>query len=100
MTSNVQGTRRDGSRDIRAPRGTELHCKNWLIEAAWRMAQHNLDPDVAEEPSELVVYGGIGRAARNWECFDAILKALTELNEDETLLVQSGKPVGVFRTHV
>ncbi|MEZ5619597.1 MAG: urocanate hydratase, partial [Rhodocyclaceae bacterium] len=100
MTSNAQGTRRDLSRDIRAPRGTELHCKNWLIEAAWRMVQHNLDPDVAEEPSELVVYGGIGRAARNWECFDAILKALTELNEDETLLVQSGKPVGVFRTHV
>ena len=64
MTSNAQGTRRDTSRDIRAPRGTELHCKNWLIEAAWRMVQHNLDPDVAEEPSELVVYGGIGRAAR------------------------------------
>ncbi len=92
-------TRVDIARVIHPPRGTELSCKNWLIEAAYRMIQHNLDPEVAENPAELVVYGGIGRAARNWECFDAILKSLRELNEDETLLVQSGKPVGVFRTH-
>ncbi|HET9048191.1 MAG TPA: urocanate hydratase [Chiayiivirga sp.] len=92
-------TRRDPSRSIRAPRGTELSCKNWLIEAAYRMIQHNLDPEVAENPAELVVYGGIGRAARDWPCFDAILKSLRELNPDETLLVQSGKPVGVFKTH-
>ena len=91
-------TRNDPSRHIRAPRGTELSCKNWLIEAPYRMIQHNLDPEVAENPAELVVYGGIGRAARNWECFDAILQALRELNPDETLLVQSGKPVGVFKT--
>ena len=89
----------DPSRRIRAPRGTELSCKNWLIEAAYRMIQHNLDPEVAENPAELVVYGGIGRAARDWPCFDAILKSLRELNPDETLLVQSGKPVGVFKTH-
>jgi len=92
-------TRLDPSRSIRAPRGTELSCKNWLIEAAYRMIQHNLDPEVAENPAELVVYGGIGRAARDWPCFDAILKSLRELNPDETLLVQSGKPVGVFKTH-
>ncbi|MBN8712719.1 MAG: urocanate hydratase [Xanthomonadales bacterium] len=91
-------TRNDPSRHIRAPRGSQLSCKNWLIEAPYRMIQHNLDPEVAENPAELVVYGGIGRAARNWECFDAILKALRELNPDETLLVQSGKPVGVFKT--
>ncbi|MGB8378874.1 MAG: urocanate hydratase [Rhodanobacteraceae bacterium] len=93
-------TRIDASRVIHPPHGTKLSCKNWLIEAAYRMIQHNLDPGVAENPAELVVYGGIGRAARNWECFDAILESLRELNEDETLLVQSGKPVGVFRTHV
>ena len=92
-------TRRDPSRHIRAPRGPQKTCKNWVIEAAYRMIQNNLDAEVAENPAELVVYGGIGRAARNWECFDAILQALRELNEDETLLVQSGKPVGVFRTH-
>src|SRR5689334_10632162 len=92
-------TRIDTARTIRAPRGTELSCKSWLTEAAFRMLQNNLDPDVAEKPSELVVYGGIGRAARNWECFDAILKALRELGDDETLLIQSGKPVGVFPTH-
>ncbi len=85
---------------VRAPRGTQLSCKNWLIEAAYRMLQNNLDPEVAENPDALVVYGGIGKAARNWDCFEAMLKALRELNEDETLLVQSGKPVGVFRTHV
>jgi urocanate hydratase len=87
------------ARVVRAPRGSQLSCKNWLIEAAYRMLQNNLDPEVAENPDALVVYGGIGKAARNWDCFDAILKSLRELNEDETLLVQSGKPVGVFRTH-
>ncbi|HRH87842.1 MAG TPA: urocanate hydratase [Rubrivivax sp.] len=87
------------ARVVRAPRGAQLSCKNWLIEAAYRMLQNNLDPEVAENPDALVVYGGIGKAARNWDCFDAILKSLRELNEDETLLVQSGKPVGVFRTH-
>ena len=92
-------TRRDPSRHVRAPRGPQKTCKNWIIEAAYRMIQNNLDAEVAENPAELVVYGGIGRAARNWECFDAILESLRELNEDETLLIQSGKPVGVFRTH-
>ncbi|MEO6801200.1 MAG: urocanate hydratase [Rhodanobacter sp.] len=92
-------TRIDTTRVISPPRGSKLTCKNWLIEAPYRMIQHNLDPEVAENPAELVVYGGIGRAARNWECYDAILKALRELNPDETLLVQSGKPVGVFKTH-
>ncbi|WP_413724399.1 urocanate hydratase [Sodalis sp. RH16] len=88
------------ARPVSAPRGTELTCKNWLIEAPYRMIQNNLDPDVAERPDDLVVYGGIGKAARNWPCFEAILQSLRDLNEDETLLVQSGKPVGVFRTHV
>jgi len=92
-------TRIDTTRTIRAPRGSELTCKSWLTEAPYRMIQNNLDPEVAENPAELVVYGGIGRAARNWECFDAILRSLRELNDDETLLVQSGKPVGVFPTH-
>ena len=87
------------NRHIKSPTGTELSCKNWLIEAAYRMIQNNLDPDVAFDPDNLIVYGGRGRAARNWECYDAILKSLRELNEDETLLVQSGKPVGVFRSH-
>ncbi len=91
-------TRNDPTRVVHPPRGSQLSCKNWLIEAPYRMIQHNLDPEVAENPAELVVYGGIGRAARNWECFDAILKSLRELNPDETLLVQSGKPVGVFKT--
>jgi urocanate hydratase len=86
-------------RTVRAPRGTELSCRNWLIEAAYRMLQNNLDPEVAENPQALVVYGGIGKAARNWDCFEAILHSLRNLKEDETLLVQSGKPVGVFRTH-
>jgi urocanate hydratase len=84
---------------IRAPRGTKLSCKGWPQEAALRMLMNNLDPDVAERPEELVVYGGTGKAARNWECFDAIVRELRELEADETLLVQSGKPVGVFRTH-
>jgi urocanate hydratase len=92
-------TRNDPSRTIRAPRGTQLSCKSWLTEAPFRMIQNNLDPDVAENPAELVVYGGIGRAARDWECFDAILESLKNLNDDETLLIQSGKPVGIFPTH-
>jgi urocanate hydratase len=86
-------------RTIRAPRGVQLSCKNWLIEAPYRMLQNNLDPEVAERPDDLVVYGGRGQAARNWECFDAILESLRGLEPDETLLVQSGKPVAVFRTH-
>lgn len=86
-------------RVVRAPTGTTLHCKNWLSEAAYRMIQNNLDPVVAENPDALVVYGGIGKAARNWDCFEAILESLKKLGEDETLLIQSGKPVGVFRTH-
>ena len=89
----------DPTRVIRAPRGPEKTCKSWLTEAAFRMIQNNLDPEVAENPKALVIYGGIGRAARNWPCFDAILEALTKLEDDETLLIQSGKPVGVFRTH-
>ncbi|AXK72470.1 urocanate hydratase [Lysobacter sp. TY2-98] len=91
--------RNDPSRVIRAPRGTQLTCKSWLTEAPYRMLQNNLDPEVAENPAELVVYGGIGRAARDWDCFDAILKSLRELNDDETLLIQSGKPVGIFPSH-
>jgi urocanate hydratase len=86
-------------RPVRAPRGAAISCRNWLIEAAYRMLQNNLDPEVAENPDALVVYGGIGKAARNWDCFDAILASLRKLNADETLLIQSGKPVGVFRTH-
>ena len=92
-------TRIDNSRTIRSPRGTECSAKSWLTEAALRMLMNNLDPDVAEDPHGLVVYGGIGRAARNWECFDRIVETLRRLEGDETLLVQSGKPVGVFRTH-
>ena len=84
---------------IRAPRGSTLTCKNWQIEAAYRMIQNNLDPEVAADPANLIVYGGRGKAARNWECFYAILEALRNLEPDETLLVQSGKPVAVFRTH-
>ncbi len=87
------------SRTIHPPTGTTLSCKNWQIEAAYRMIQHNLDPDVAEVPDELIVYGGKGKAARNWECYDAILETLKRLEPDETLLVQSGKPVGVAKTH-
>src|ERR671937_1735047 len=87
------------SRTIRAPRGTQLAAKSWLTEAPLRMLMNNLDPEVAERPEELVVYGGIGKAARNWECFEAIVAALKRLEADQTLLVQSGKPVGVLRTH-
>ena len=86
-------------RTIHAPRGTQLSCKNWQIEAAYRMLQNNLDPEVAGDPEHLIVYGGRGRAARNWDAFDAILESLRQLENDETLLVQSGKPVAVFRTH-
>jgi urocanate hydratase len=89
----------DPTRTIRAPRGTELSCKSWLTEAAYRMLQNNLDAEVAEDPQRLVVYGGIGRAARNWECYDQILASLRSLEDDQTLLIQSGKPVGVFQTH-
>ena len=92
-------TRIDTARVVRSPRGSALSCRSWLTEAPFRMIQNNLDPDVAENPAELVVYGGIGRAARNWECFDAILRSLRELGDEETLLIQSGKPVGVFPTH-
>src|SRR5438876_8798764 len=87
------------TRTIRAPRGTSLTCKGWPQEAALRMLMNNLDPDVAERPDDLIVYGGSGKAARNWAAFDAIVHALTRLEHDETLLVQSGKPVGVFQTH-
>jgi urocanate hydratase len=88
-----------GPRTVRAPRGTDLTCKNWLSEAAYRMIQNNLDPEVAEKPEDLVVYGGRGKAARSWEAFEAILESLKHLEEDETLLVQSGKPVVVFKSH-
>src|SRR5213595_1363268 len=87
------------TRTIRAPRGTSLTCKGWAQEAALRCLMNNLDPEVAERPDDLVVYGGRGRAARSWEAFDAIVAALRALADDETLLVQSGKPVAVFRTH-
>src|SRR5213595_4329912 len=88
-----------GKRIVHAPRGIKRTCKGWHQEAALRMLMNNLDPDVAEDPERLVVYGGTGRAARSWEAFDAIVRSLTNLENDETLLVQSGKPVGVFRTH-
>ncbi len=87
------------ARTVRAPRGTEISCRGWQQEAALRMLMNNLDPEVAERPEQLIVYGGIGKAARNWECFDAIVATLKRLKNDETLLVQSGKPVGVFKTH-
>ena len=92
-------TATDPTRVIRAPRGNTLSARSWLTEAPLRMLMNNLDPDVAERPGDLVVYGGIGKAARNWECYDAIVAALRRLGDDETLLVQSGRPVGVFRTH-
>ena len=95
MTHRRIGT----EREVRSPRGAGLTCRSWLTEAAFRMIQNNLDPEVAENPAELVVYGGIGRAARNWESFDAILAVLKRLGDDESLLVQSGKPVAVFKTH-
>jgi len=92
-------TEASGPRVIRAPRGTDLSCKGWQQEAALRMLMNNLDPEVAERPEDLVVYGGRGQAARDWECFDAIVRTLRELEDDETLLVQSGKPVAVFYSH-
>jgi len=95
----VRGARSAPGRVVRAPHGSELRCKSWLTEAAFRMLQNNLDPDVAERPEELVVYGGIGRAARDWASFDKILDCLRELEDDESLLIQSGKPVGIFKTH-
>ena len=85
--------------NIKAPRGSLLSCKGWIQEAAMRMLMNNLDAEVAEKPSELIVYGGSGKAARNWECYEAIIKTLKNLENDETLLVQSGKPVGVFKTY-
>jgi len=88
-----------GYQPVRAPRGTEISCKGWQQEAALRMLMNNLDPEVAEKPEELIVYGGTGKAARNWACFEAIVRSLRDLENDETLLVQSGKPVGIFRTH-
>jgi urocanate hydratase len=97
LTESPRGA--TGGRVVRAPRGTALSCKGWQQEAALRMLMNNLDPDVAERPEDLVVYGGTGKAARNWESFDAIVRSLRALDHDETLLVQSGKPVGVFRTH-
>ena len=93
-------TRKSAARVVRAPRGSVLSCKSWVSEAALRMLMNNLDPEVAENPAELIVYGGRGKAARNWACFDAIVASLRALNDDETLLVQSGKPVGIVRTHV
>ncbi|MBU6472939.1 MAG: urocanate hydratase, partial [Alphaproteobacteria bacterium] len=92
-------TRFDNTRHIQAPHGDKLSAKSWLTEAPMRMLMNNLDAQVAERPEELVVYGGIGRAARDWECFDRIVATLKRLDADQTLLVQSGKPVGVFRTH-
>src|SRR5213594_1663899 len=88
-----------GKRIVHAPRGNKRTCKGWPQEAALRMLMNNLDPDVAERPEDLVVYGGTGKAARSWDAFDAIVRSLQELEDDETLLVQSGKPVAVFRTH-
>ncbi|WIG60369.1 MAG: Urocanate hydratase [Ktedonobacterales bacterium] len=96
---NTSTTPTSGPRPVRAPRGTDISCKGWQQEAALRMLMNNLDPEVAERPDDLVVYGGSGKAARNWECFDAIVRSLRSLENDETLLVQSGKPVGIFRTH-
>src|SRR4051794_41675733 len=87
------------AREVRAPRGTAISCRGWQQEAVLRMLMNNLDPEVAERPDDLVVYGGTGRAARSWDAFDAIVRELRELDAGETLLVQSGKPVGVFRTH-
>ena len=85
---------------IIAPRGNKLNCKGWIQEAALRMLMNNLDPEVAENPDELIVYGGTGKAARNWDCFNAIVKSLKNLDDDETILIQSGKPVGIFKTHL
>ena len=100
MSLDPINNRIDKTRNIRAPRGSELNCKSWLTESAYRMIQNNLDAEVAEKPDELIVYGGIGRAARNWASYDKILECLKQLEDNESLLIQSGKPVGVFKTHV
>ncbi|HEY0945856.1 MAG TPA: urocanate hydratase [Opitutaceae bacterium] len=100
MTARTRSRSASSPRVIRAPRGAKLSCKNWLTEAALRMLMNNLDPEVAESPAYLIVYGGRGQAVRNWACFDAIVRALRRLEADETLLIQSGKPVGIVRTHV
>src|SRR5438445_10782639 len=102
MTVTVPGTAANAGLTrgpFRAPRGTEISCQGWQQEAALRMLLNNVDPEVAEKPEDLVVYGGTGKAARNWECFHAMVRSLKSLDADETLLVQSGKPVGMFRTH-
>src|SRR5438445_699352 len=103
LTSSVMPVATDTTssvyKPVKAPRGNQLSCKGWAQEAAMRMLMNNLDPDVAERPQDLVVYGGTGRAARNWESYHAIVSSLKTLEDDETLLVQSGKPVGIFRTH-
>jgi len=99
MPDTSANPRRDNARTVRSPRGPEISARSWLTEAPLRMLMNNLDPEVAEKPEELVVYGGIGRAARDWKCFDRIVECLRDLGDEETLLVQSGKPVGVFRTH-
>src|ERR1700731_1426092 len=102
MTATLSGTPTDTSLSkgpFRAPRGTQISCKGWQQEAALRMLMNNLDPDVAEKPEELIVYGERGKAARNWKCYEAIVASLRSLENDETLIVQSGKPVGIFRTH-
>ncbi len=98
-TASATTTKGAGPRIVHAPRGTTLSCKGWQQEAAMRMLMNNLDPDVAERPNDLVVYGGSGRAARSWAAYDAIVRSLQQLENNETLLVQSGKPVGIFRTH-
>src|SRR5438128_12559091 len=97
--SSATAPETSGPRTVRAARGTQISCKGWQQEAALRMLMNNLDPDVAERPGDLVVYGGSGRAARSWAAFDALVRSLRNLENDETLLVQSGKPVGIFRTH-
>ncbi len=100
MSLDPINNRIDKTRNIRAPRGSELNCKSWLTESAYRMIQNNLDAEVAEKPDELIVYGGIGRAARNWASYEKILECLKQLEANESSLIQSGKPVGVFKTHV
>src|ERR1700710_1448031 len=99
MTTTTAPASTARPRTVRAPRGPEISCRGWQQEAALRMLMNNLDPEVAERPEELVVYGGSGKAARNWECFEAIVDTLRRLGDEETLLVQSGKPVAVFKTH-
>src|SRR5436305_13404769 len=98
-TSSAKSPEGSRPRTVRAPRGTTISCKGWQQEAALRMIMNNLDPDVAERPQDLVVYGGSGRAARSWAAFDALVRSLRELEDDETLLVQSGTPVGIFRSY-